>query len=445
MSVRKSDKCNEFKIYYLAKFREECERFKKSTNCQSSQNSFPNVFSFTKSNWVDFLRTLNDLKDKIHFIFSMFITIAVDQTMYCHFSDKYPHFQEHTCYPKFRYNNRGSNKNPFYLLKDAVDAQIVSYDDLSNYFRMVARVFIHEVHDYLDDYWRERQNDLNVNTFMEAFVNDKDIYGFCFEEKNPLSDFSRPLLVLSAPFAIKEDFMNVPHSNWADLYDFAYELEFGNLYQNLTDLTLKTIGEIMPPQTVVADFGAGTGRLAIPLSQLGYEVHAIEPCQEMIEQLREKDKDSLITNIHIKKMEDFSGFDAYFDLALSLFTVIVYILDESSLKRSFSAVARCLKKDGKFFIDVPLRGIFRSHGRNSAEGLREVTIVPDPENPDIYTYNEHIIRNSDNREVRESFKIRYWEPDFVEKCLCDNGFILEKDFTENFRGMGSNYWLLRKK
>lgn len=57
-----------------------------------------------------------------------------------------------------------------------------------------------------------------------------------------------------------------PHSSWADVYDLAYQRSFGEFYNHLTDATVEMIvGRIRPPARIV-DFGAGTGRLSIPLA-----------------------------------------------------------------------------------------------------------------------------------------------------------------------------------
>ncbi len=55
-----------------------------------------------------------------------------------------------------------------------------------------------------------------------------------------------------------------PHDPWADVYDLAYEEEFGAFYATLTQGTVEAITGLLPPQGSIVDFGAGTGRLAIP-------------------------------------------------------------------------------------------------------------------------------------------------------------------------------------
>ena len=68
------------------------------------------------------------------------------------------------------------------------------------------------------------------------------------------------------------------HDSWADDYDCAYKLQYqeGCRYQQFTDQTLDVIRQLEAPPARIVDFGAGTGRLAIPLARMGYRVTAVE-------------------------------------------------------------------------------------------------------------------------------------------------------------------------
>ena len=66
-----------------------------------------------------------------------------------------------------------------------------------------------------------------------------------------------------------------PHDSWAIFYDFVYQKTFGNFYNSLTDETLKVINNIIPYGTII-DFGAGTGRMTIPLKNQDCEMIAVK-------------------------------------------------------------------------------------------------------------------------------------------------------------------------
>lgn len=77
----------------------------------------------------------------------------------------------------------------------------------------------------------------------------------------------------------------IPHASWADVYDLAYEQSFGLFYSELTKATIELITETLHTGGSIVDFGAGTGRLSIPLAEKHYDVTAVDPCQEMLDQL----------------------------------------------------------------------------------------------------------------------------------------------------------------
>jgi len=82
--------------------------------------------------------------------------------------------------------------------------------------------------------------------------------------------------------------VTTPHASWAVAYDRLYENSFGSFYERLTELTLAHIQEVIQSNSKIIDFGAGTGRLAIPLAKMGHSVTAVEPCTEMLDVLRTK-------------------------------------------------------------------------------------------------------------------------------------------------------------
>lgn len=69
------------------------------------------------------------------------------------------------------------------------------------------------------------------------------------------------------------------------------------------------------PGARVADLGAGTGQLAIPLARLGARVHAVEPARAMLDVLEEDARGLAVTPVHAAAEE--TGLPAgAFDLVL---------------------------------------------------------------------------------------------------------------------------------
>ena len=168
--------------------------------------------------------------------------------------------------------------------------------------------------------------------------------------------------------------MTEPHASWADIYDLVYEESFGKFYDALTNATIDQIKKTVQPPASIVDFGAGTGRLSIPLAAHGYIVRAVEPCQEMYDQLRDKPGGEAISRF-IGKMEDFET-DTRFDMAICVFTVLLYLPDETSLRASLEAAYKSLRSGGYLLIDVPLRDIFNSFQSTTNLVQRDVTVTP---------------------------------------------------------------------
>ncbi len=233
------------------------------------------------------------------------------------------------------------------------------------------------------------------------------------------------------------------HSSWAEVYDMTYERSFRKLYQHLTNITIETVNKLVAPKAKIIDFGAGTGRLSIPLSELGYEVTAVEPSKEMINQLRKKDHESSVETV-VSTMQDFKG-NKDQDLALCVFTVILYLVDEKSLKNALNSVYDSLKKDAVFLIDIPSRLLFNSYAYDDEKISRHVNIKN--LNGDIYEYTENLtvsdIHHKDTV-YTDTFHIKYWPKEEVFNILLEIGFILVSDQSEQFVGTGSQYYVFKK-
>lgn len=233
-----------------------------------------------------------------------------------------------------------------------------------------------------------------------------------------------------------------PHSSWAQVYDFAYERSFGDFYTWLSRETIDLVCERIQIPARIVDFGAGTGRLSIPLSEHGYDVVAVDPCREMLEQLKTKSSELDIIACQ-SRMEDFAGAGDY-DFALCVFTVLLYLPDVASLQASLDAVFCSLKDGGHLLIDVPSRGIFSSYSYNDDDVDRRVTVVETT--PNIFYYREELTIKSPEGDssYNDGFCIRYWSVGEVMQMLDKAGFQMAEDCSDRFAGSGSHYFLMKK-
>lgn len=234
-----------------------------------------------------------------------------------------------------------------------------------------------------------------------------------------------------------------PHSSWAKVYDLAYDRSFGEFYNSLTVATIQVITDIIRPGGRIVDFGAGTGRLSIPLAEDDFEVTSVDPCYEMLCQLKQKKREGMKLRTVCSRMQDFKESD--FDFAICVFTVLLYLLDEESLKKSLSAAHDSLKPGGLLLIDIPSRTIFQNYSVKDDLMERSVSVIK--ENEDIYRYQEELKvkgPSGDESTYSDEFKIRYWPLEYVRNTLMTTGFVLEADLTDQFSGSGSHYWIMKK-
>ncbi len=237
--------------------------------------------------------------------------------------------------------------------------------------------------------------------------------------------------------------MSQPHASWATAYDQLYEKSFGSVYDRLTQHTLTAIENLTAQDSRIVDFGAGTGRLAIPLARTGRSVTAVEPCVEMLQILSSKKQETVIELVNCT-MAAFNDPQPY-DFATCVFTVLLYLLDEEDLQSSLLAASNALKPSGLLMLDVPTQDLFQSFIRQGIDFERRVTITPLKNN--LYQYQEDsTLTDADKVTHRygDDFKIKYWPLETVLSQARRCGLTLHKDLSDEYAGTGSSYLLLKK-
>ncbi|AGX88324.1 class I SAM-dependent methyltransferase [Candidatus Symbiobacter mobilis] len=223
-----------------------------------------------------------------------------------------------------------------------------------------------------------------------------------------------------------------PHDAWAEIYDCVYEEQFRDVYSTLTENTISYIQSLMPAGSAIVDFGAGTGRLAIPLAQAGYAVTAVERSLPMLNRLRAKDQNQSIQCVH----SDIGSYqsDTQFDLALCIFTIVSYLLDENALQLALQSAYTALKPGGAMLLDVPNRALFQNTEFTN-EHIRRIVQVEkiEPFQKNLYAYNDHIEIFNDNQwqHYDDSFHIRYWSTKEIAGQAKHCGFAHDPQENQN--------------
>ena len=236
-----------------------------------------------------------------------------------------------------------------------------------------------------------------------------------------------------------------PHEGWADVYDLVLERTFGSELTDFTAATVRMVRELASPPGRVVDFGAGTGRVALPLAELGYRVTAVDPSPAMLARLADKQRTDAPVARVVATLEEYRGARDQ-DLALCVFSVLGYVLDEEGLSAAFRGMASALCPGGVAVVDIPGAEVLESFDVESDDVLRHVEIAPVPGMPELHSYRERTAVRIGGGEKRfeESFLIRTWELPEVVGAAREEGLVLEDDLTHRFEAWGADYLLFRR-
>lgn len=241
--------------------------------------------------------------------------------------------------------------------------------------------------------------------------------------------------------------MTQPHDNWADYYDFVYETTYGNFYNSFTDKTINAIQGLLEKGAII-DYGAGTGRLSIPLKRLGYEITAVEKSLGMYNRLLDKANEQGLNipayNCSIAAYQNDSC-----NLAICLFTVLSYVISEKEMIATINNICDKLYSGGYFFFDLPNDVFFNTQPLLNIKNdnlKRLVTLTPQ-DHDDIYTYKEICsgFYNGNPFKYEDEFPIKKWDIEYINKLLKEKMVYKANDNFPQFANTGSNYYLYRKK
>ena len=103
----------------------------------------------------------------------------------------------------------------------------------------------------------------------------------------------------------------------------------------------------------VLELGVGTGRIALPLSERGLEVHGIDSSEEMLDRLRQKPgADRLTLSTGDFTEVEVAAADRPFTLVALVFNTIFALPDQDAQVRCFAAAARRLGPGGRFVVEA---------------------------------------------------------------------------------------------
>lgn len=204
----------------------------------------------------------------------------------------------------------------------------------------------------------------------------------------------------------------------------------------------------MLPIGTILDFGAGTGRLSIPLAQNGYHVIAIEQSHKMASVLQEKrDRLNLPFEIFNCGISDFNNGKG--NLAMAVFTVLSYIINEEDLYDSLENISRHLRRGCYFFFDLPNPNFFtvgKVVNLEEVDFKRVAEVIPAGQD-EMFIYSESCSGIFKGKEFsyEDRFPIRQWKWETVDRLLQEVGLQDTGSSFPQLVSSGSTYKLYQKR
>ena len=229
----------------------------------------------------------------------------------------------------------------------------------------------------------------------------------------------------------------IPHDSWASEYDILFNESFGMFLQQLTELTVETITSLKPTPANVLDVGAGTGRLSIPLAEIGYSVTAVDPSEGMLGQLVQRLPGKVST--FVSPIENFV-INQQFHIAVCVFTVPSYWLSERQLQASLQVIYDHLVPGGSLIIDRTNEAAFADTVVETEFVRREARVMPLGDSRYQFTEDSEVTDHLGSRMVTDAFEIRYWTEKEMLTAADAVGFSTVEDLSDRFVGSGASFY-----
>ena len=180
-------------------------------------------------------------------------------------------------------------------------------------------------------------------------------------------------------------------SDYGNAHASVYDRIYGDRF--VPESAVTALATAAGPGGRLLELGIGTGRLAIPLNNLGIRVEGIEASTAMIERLRSQVGGELIP-VHQVDLANFELPNKGFDVAVCAVSTLFMLPGRSSQQSCMAATARHLRERGLMFIEA-----FRPDpSRFDGDGNR-VESRSDP-------YGTHVVR-SHHDSVRRTIHITH--------------------------------------
>ncbi|MCP2167093.1 class I SAM-dependent DNA methyltransferase [Goodfellowiella coeruleoviolacea] len=180
----------------------------------------------------------------------------------------------------------------------------------------------------------------------------------------------------------------------ADVYDEWHDIDPTDAVRCLAEL----LGE--GPTGPVLELAVGTGRVTIPLAQLGIDVRGIDASEAMVARMRAKPGGDRIP-VTIGDMADVEpGTDDLFAMVFVVFSTFFFLMTQEDQVRCFAGVAERLVPGGRFVLECPMPDVARYQRHQTVEthqvGLDRVRLLAVRHDPVEQRFDGHHVLITNN-------------------------------------------------
>ncbi len=247
--------------------------------------------------------------------------------------------------------------------------------------------------------------------------------------------------------------------SFQDKYAYYYDLLYKDKdYEQEVDFLEEIFKRFFrkKPNTIL-DLACGTGGHIIPLAKRGYRVSGLDVSSGMFRRVREKTKkEGIEVNLYKAPMQKFN-IKERFDVVISMFSAINYVMTYDGLKSMFGCIRNHLNKGGLYYFDSwnglaviehydPCRQKTVKGNDIIVERIGKTKIDPIKQ---LCWVNYHCSVYQDKKKIddfKESHELKFFFIEEIKNYLADSGFevlaagpflqinkpITEKDWDINF-------------
>ncbi len=225
-----------------------------------------------------------------------------------------------------------------------------------------------------------------------------------------------------------------PYDVSSQYSDYVYEQCFGATGRSMNQRVVEAVKALVPKPGRILEFGAGTGRLTIPLAQAGYSVTAVDQSPGMVAELQKKlavqpaDMRGRVSVVH-ERIERYRSQERRFDLVLCVFTVLNHLPDEASIEAFAHVAFQRLEPGGCLLMGLATDPVM-VRGTNNADqaalnfaGLRR-HLVLEARRDNRYNRDDRCegTFNGERFRYREAFDWWIWNPYSIKEIVKRVGF-----------------------